>query len=138
MAASPALAIRALALSRIEQLPLPPKNRTTLAAICPKGMLYGLITPDRSALRSHDPHRRHPARRSETRRIARAFGVSFQTSTGKRWTKLFATVAVIGRVASFHAILYAYGRNLFAVRAAYFPQWLLRPQPAPQNTRARA
>jgi ethanolamine permease len=40
-------------------------------------------------------------------------------------TKLLALVAVAGLVASFHSILFAYGRQLFSLsRAGYFPRWL--------------
>ena len=36
-------------------------------------------------------------------------------------------LAVAGLVASFHAIIYAYGRNIFSLsRAGYLPQWLSR------------
>jgi ethanolamine permease len=36
-----------------------------------------------------------------------------------------ALIAVAGLVASFHSIIYAYGRNIYALaRAGYFPQWL--------------
>lgn len=51
--------------------------------------------------------------------------LSFQTIAGSEWTKLFATVACIGLIASFHTILYAYGRQIYSLsRAGYFPQWL--------------
>ena len=51
--------------------------------------------------------------------------LSFQTIAGSEWTKLFALVAVIGLVASFHTILYAYGRQIYSLsRAGYFPRWL--------------
>jgi len=36
-----------------------------------------------------------------------------------------ALIAVVGLIASFHSIIYAYGRNIFALaRAGYFPSWL--------------
>jgi ethanolamine permease len=38
---------------------------------------------------------------------------------------LLALVAVIGLIASFHTIIFAYGRNIFSLsRAGYFPKWL--------------
>ena len=38
---------------------------------------------------------------------------------------LLALIGVIGLVASFHTIIYAYGRNTFSLsRAGYFPKWL--------------
>ena len=41
--------------------------------------------------------------------------------------RLLALVAVAGLIASFHSIIYAYGRNIYALaRAGYFPHWLSR------------
>ncbi len=38
---------------------------------------------------------------------------------------LLALVAVVGLVASFHTIIFAYGRNIFSLsRAGYFPPWM--------------
>ena len=64
---------------------------------------------------------------------ARALGTSseplfdgFRTIFGDGiGTKLLAGLAVAGLVASFHSILFAYGRQLFSLsRAGYFPRWL--------------
>ncbi|NOX49037.1 MAG: amino acid permease [Gammaproteobacteria bacterium] len=39
--------------------------------------------------------------------------------------KALGLVAVAGLIASFHAIIYAYGRNIYSLsRAGYFPSWL--------------
>ncbi|MCZ6792631.1 MAG: ethanolamine permease [Planctomycetota bacterium] len=44
---------------------------------------------------------------------------------GHRWTAVFTLVMLTGLVASFHTIIYAYGRVLFALsRAGYFPRWM--------------
>ena len=41
--------------------------------------------------------------------------------------KVLALIAVVGLIASFHSIIYAYGRNIYALsRAGYFPHWLSR------------
>jgi len=38
---------------------------------------------------------------------------------------LLALIAVVGLVASFHTIIFAYGRNIFSLsRAGYFPKWM--------------
>ncbi|MEE8274282.1 MAG: amino acid permease, partial [Alphaproteobacteria bacterium] len=52
--------------------------------------------------------------------------LGFQTIFGGGiGTKLLALIAVAGLIASFHTIIYAYGRNIFALsRAGYFPHWL--------------
>jgi ethanolamine permease len=63
---------------------------------------------------------------------AREVGVSleplflgFQTTFGGVGASLLALIAVAGLVASFHTIIYAYGRNLFSLsRAGYIPHWL--------------
>jgi len=48
------------------------------------------------------------------------FGVAIET-------RVLALVAVAGLIASFHSIIYAYGRNIYALsRAGYFPHWLSR------------
>jgi ethanolamine permease len=40
-------------------------------------------------------------------------------------TKVLALLAVAGLIASFHTIIYAYGRNVYSLsRAGYFPRWL--------------
>ena len=40
-------------------------------------------------------------------------------------TRLLALFAVTGLIASFHAIIYAYGRQIYSLaRAGYFPAWL--------------
>ena len=40
-------------------------------------------------------------------------------------TKVLALLAVAGLIASFHTIIYAYGRNIYSLsRAGYFPHWL--------------
>ncbi|NKB99343.1 MAG: amino acid permease [Pseudomonadales bacterium] len=49
----------------------------------------------------------------------------FKTTLGVTSGKLLGLVAVAGLIASFHAIIYAYGRNIFSLsRAGYFPTWM--------------
>lgn len=52
--------------------------------------------------------------------------IGFQTIFGPGiGARLLAFCAVIGLVASFHAIIYAYGRQIYSLaRAGYFPSWL--------------
>ena len=38
--------------------------------------------------------------------------------------KVLGLVAVAGLIASFHTIIFAYGRNISLSRAGYFPHWL--------------
>jgi ethanolamine permease len=52
------------------------------------------------------------------------FGALFGTEIEAR---ALALIAVAGLIASFHSIIYAYGRNIYALsRAGYFPHWLSR------------
>jgi len=52
--------------------------------------------------------------------------LAFKTIFGEGMgASLLALIAVAGLVASFHAIIYAYGRNIYSLsRAGYFPHWL--------------
>jgi ethanolamine permease len=51
-----------------------------------------------------------------------AFRTIFGDGVG---TTVLSLAAVVGLVASFHAIIYAYGRNIYSLsRAGYFPRWM--------------
>ena len=51
-----------------------------------------------------------------------AFKTIFGDGVG---TRVLALIAVAGLIASFHGIIYAYGRNIYSLsRAGYFPRWL--------------
>lgn len=51
-----------------------------------------------------------------------AFKTIFGAGIG---TKALALIAVAGLIASFHTIIFAYGRNIYSLsRAGYFPHWL--------------
>jgi ethanolamine permease len=52
--------------------------------------------------------------------------LGFQDSFGQGTAAaLLALIAVVGLVASFHTIIFAYGRNIFSLsRAGYFPKWM--------------
>ncbi len=54
--------------------------------------------------------------------------LGFQTIFGSGiGSRLLALFAVTGLIASFHAIIYAYGRQIYSLaRAGYFPEWLSR------------
>ena len=46
----------------------------------------------------------------------------FRAIFGSNWAKLLSLIAVCGLVASFHAIIFAYGRQIYSLsRAGYFP-----------------
>ncbi len=49
----------------------------------------------------------------------------FKLTIGVSNAKVLGLVAVAGLIASFHAIIYAYGRNIYSLsRAGYFPRWM--------------
>jgi ethanolamine permease len=54
--------------------------------------------------------------------------LGFQTIFGiGLGSRLLALLAVTGLIASFHSIIYAYGRQIYSLsRAGYFPEWLSR------------
>jgi ethanolamine permease len=114
----------------IEQLPLAAEESHDPRRDMPKGILYGLLTlivcsfltlilsagiaPGAARLGA-----------SQEPLVLSFQGILGKTSFGAQWAKLFGVVAVIGLVASFHTILYAYGRQIYSLsRAGYFPQWL--------------
>ena len=49
----------------------------------------------------------------------------FRAIYGADIAKILALVAVVGLIASFHTIIFAYGRQIYSLsRAGYFPRWL--------------
>jgi ethanolamine permease len=115
----------------IEQLPLAAEESHDPKGDMPRGILLGLATlvacafltltlsagiaPGAAALgRSDEP-------------LFEGLRTVFGTGLGAR---VLALVAVAGLVASFHTIIFAYGRQIFSLsRAGYFPRWLSRTHP---------
>jgi ethanolamine permease len=110
----------------IEQLPLAAEESHDPKRDMPKGLLWGLLTlivlgfltllfnagvpPGTFALSS-----------SAQPLLDGLVGI-FGEGIG---TKFLALLAVAGLIASFHTIIYAYGRNIYSLsRAGYFPRWL--------------
>ena len=110
----------------IEQLPLAAEESHDPKRDMPKALLWGILTlivasfltlflnagiaPGAAAVgTSDDP-------------LFLAFSTIFGQGIG---ASVLALVAVAGLVASFHTIIYAYGRNIYSLsRSGYFPQWL--------------
>ncbi len=110
----------------IEQLPLAAEESHDPKRDMPRGLLWGIATliaasgltlllnagiaPGAAAVgAAADP-------------LFLAFRTIFGDGVG---ASLLALVAVAGLVASFHSIIYAYGRNIYSLaRAGYFPRWL--------------
>jgi ethanolamine permease len=110
----------------IEQLPLAAEETRDPARDMPRGILWALatlvvcsfLTPIFSA--GIAPGSYAVGRSSEP--LFLGFQTIFGAGVGSRALALFA---VTGLVASFHSILYAYGRQIYSLaRAGYFPEWL--------------
>jgi len=110
----------------IEELPLAAEEAHDPQRDMPRGLLLGLLTlvvtgflvlflnagiaPGAEAVGASDE----------------PLFLGFQTLFGAGiGAKLLALIAVAGLVASFHTIIFAYGRNIYSLsRAGYFPKWL--------------
>lgn len=110
----------------IEQLPLAAEEAHDPKRDMPRGLLFGILTlivasfltlflnagiaPGAAAVGASDEP------------LFLAFKTIFGDGLG---ASLLSLVAVAGLIASFHAIIYAYGRNIYSLsRAGYFPRWM--------------
>ncbi|MGQ0383835.1 MAG: amino acid permease [Gammaproteobacteria bacterium] len=112
----------------IEQLPLAAEESDDPKRDMPKGLIYGMTTLMVSALLitflnagigSADADKMHGSfsLASSAEPLLDGFRVIFGTGTAK----LLAFLAVIGLIASFHTIIYAYGRQIYSLsRAGYY------------------
>ena len=110
----------------IEQLPLAAEESVDIKRDMPRGLLWGLLTLVITGVlitflnmgigggaayfgsQTEEP-------------LLDGFKVTLGVTSGK----LLGLVAVAGLIASFHAIIYAYGRNIYSLsRAGYFPPWM--------------
>ncbi|MBS1874366.1 MAG: amino acid permease [Acidobacteria bacterium] len=110
----------------IEQLPLSAEETHDPGRDLPKGILLALATLIVCSFAT-------PALSGAIAPGAAAIATStepllagFRTIFGANaWSKLLAAFACTGLIASFHAIIYAYGRQIFSLsRSGYFPEWL--------------
>jgi ethanolamine permease len=109
----------------IEQLPLAAEESHDPRRDMPKGILYGLLTLIVCSFLTVILSAAIAPGAAKLGASQEPLVLSFQTIAGSQWTKLFAVVACIGLIASFHTILYAYGRQIYSLsRAGYFPRWL--------------
>ena len=105
----------------------------------PKGLIYGMLTLMISALLitflnsgvgSPDADKMHGAFSLST--SAEPLLDGFRVIYGTGTAKLLAFLAVIGLIASFHTIIYAYGRQIYSLSRAgyYLPFMSLDPRHA--------
>jgi ethanolamine permease len=112
----------------IEQLPLAAEESHDPKRDMPRGLLWGIATLIVASILTLflnagiAPGARVVGASEEP--LLLAFRTIFGGGAG---STLLGLAAVAGLVASFHAIIYAYGRNIYSLsRAGYFPSWMSR------------
>ncbi len=110
----------------IEQLPLASEESHNPKRDMPRGILYGLLTLIVCAFLTLFLSAGIAPGAAKVGASAEPLFLGFQTIFGTgAGTKLLAAVACTGLIASFHTILFAYGRQIYSLsRAGYFPSSL--------------
>ncbi len=108
----------------IEELPLAAEEAHDPAKDMPKGILYGLLTLVATAFLTLMLNTAMPpgaaALGTSDEPLFDGFRTIFGDGIGAR---VLALIAVTGLVASFHSIVFAYGRQIYSLsRAGYFPR----------------
>jgi ethanolamine permease len=112
----------------IEQLPLAAEEATDVKKDMPRGIILGLITLIITGLGVvflnvgiGDGAKFFGSENAEDP-LLEGYKVIFGEGLA---TKSLGLLAVAGLIASFHTIIFAYGRNIYSLsRAGYFPRWL--------------
>jgi len=119
----------------IEELPLAAEESMDPKRDIPRGTLYGLLTlivtgllitvlnpgilPGAYAIGGVDPSDLAAANAPLLAGFSTIFGSS------EKLAAIFGLLALAGLIASFHTIIFAYGRNIYSLsRAGYFPHWM--------------
>ncbi|WP_445679967.1 amino acid permease [Radicibacter daui] len=110
----------------IEQLPLAAEESHDPKKDMPRGLVWGIITLIVAAFLTLIFNAGIEPGASKVGTDLNPLFLAFQTIFGVgAGSAALALVAVAGLVASFHTIIYAYGRNIYSLsRAGYFPHWL--------------
>jgi ethanolamine permease len=109
----------------IEELPLAAEESHDPKRDMPKGILLGLLTLTVAAFLTLFLNSGIAPGSKEVGVSLEPLFLGFKTIFGGVGASLLALIAVAGLVASFHTIIYAYGRNIYSLsRAGYFPHWL--------------
>ena len=116
----------------IEQLPLAAEESADPKKDMPKGLIYGMATLMISALLivflnsgvgSAEADKMHGA--FSLAKSSEPLLDGFRVVHGTGAAKTLAFLAVIGLIASFHTIIYAYGRQIYSLsRAGYYPGFM--------------
>jgi ethanolamine permease len=110
----------------IEQLPLAAEESHDPARDMPKGILLGLVTLILCSFLTVILNAGIPPGAAKVGVSTEPLFLGFRSIFGPGMaSKLLALFACIGLLASFHTIIYAYGRQIYSLsRAGYFPSWL--------------
>ncbi len=106
----------------IEQLPLAAEESVDPKKDMPKGLTYGIITLIISAFLILWLNASIPLGSFALSQSGEPLLDGFKVLFGNNIAKLLALVASIGLLASFHTIIFAFGRQIYSLsRAGYFP-----------------
>jgi ethanolamine permease len=110
----------------IEQLPLAAEESHNAVADMPRALTWGIGTLMVLSLFTLVLNSGVGGGAIEVGASAAPLEIGFQAIFGQGATKTILTVAALtGLIASFHTIIYAYGRVLFSLsRAGYIPRWI--------------
>ncbi|TCS63431.1 amino acid permease [Varunaivibrio sulfuroxidans] len=110
----------------IEQLPLAAEESHDPARDMPKGLLYGILTLIIASVLTLFLNAGIAPGAAVVGKSSEPLFLAFKTIFGEgAGAALLALIAVAGLIASFHTIIYAYGRNIYSLsRAGYFPHWM--------------
>ena len=110
----------------IEQLPLAAEESRAPKKDVPKALIWGMVTLIVASVLTLFLNAGIAPGAEEVGKSDEPLSLAFTTIFGSGvGVSLLSLVAVAGLVASFHTIIYAYGRNIYSLsRSGYFPQWL--------------
>ena len=112
----------------IEQLPLAAEESYDPKRDMPRGLLWGIATLIVASLFTLFLNAGIAPGAAVVGASEEPLFLAFQTIFGEGASATaLSLAAVAGLIASFHAIIYAYGRNIYSLsRAGYFPTWMSR------------
>ena len=112
----------------IEQLPLAAEESHDPKRDMPRGLLWGIATLIVASLFTLFLNAGIAPGAAVVGASEEPLFLAFQTIFGEGASATaLSLAAVAGLIASFHAIIYAYGRNIYSLsRAGYFPTWMSR------------
>lgn len=110
----------------IEQLPLAAEEAHQPKQDLPRAILYGLVTLIAASFLTVTLSAGIAPGVAKVARSSEPLFLGFQTIFGQGLTsRVLALAGCTGLIASFHTIIYAYGRQIYSLsRAGYFPTWL--------------